>query len=434
MALTAKSLPGKLKQPGRHFDEHGLYLQVVSPTNASWVLRYERNGLARMMGLGPVHLVPLKLARERARAARLRLLDGIDPLEAKAEAKKAAALAAAKAITFEEAARSYFDQHKSKWKNPKHRAQFISTLETYAFPKIGKLSVATIDVGLVLSVLEQKHRDYPTRRLWEAIPETASRLRGRIESVLDWATVRGYRSGANPAKWNGNLAEVLPGREETQKTVHHPALPYTQIGEFLAELCERQGVAARALEFTILCASRTSEVIGARRAEFDLKAKTWTIPENRIKGEREHRVPLSDAAVAILKGLPIEESNPFMFIGPASGVGLSNMAMATVIRRMNEARTKRGLPSFVDPKQDDREITVHGFRSTFRDWAGDMTAYPNHVVEMALAHIIGNDVEAAYRRSDLFAKRVRLMSDWARYCGTRPSTKVDVVVPLRGGQ
>jgi integrase len=308
MGLTTKRI-AKLTTPGRYGDGHGLYLQILSPTNRSWLLRYERNGRGeRWMGLGPLHTIDLKKARERARKAREQLLDGIDPLDARRAERAAQALEAARTITFEKAALAYFDAHAGSWRNPKHRAQFLSTLKTYAFPKIGPLPVAAIDVGLVLKCIEP---------IWHEKTATADRVRGRIASILDWATVRGYRTGDNPARWKGFIENVLPGRSKIQKTVHLPALPFTDIPTFIAELAEREGIAARALEFTILTAARTGEVIGATWDEIDLREKIWTVPAGRIKGGREHRVPLSDRAFELLRALPQEKDNRFVFIGPA---------------------------------------------------------------------------------------------------------------------
>ena len=342
------------------------------------------------MGLGPLHTVSLQEARERARKARGQLLDGIDPLEARKTEHTRRALEAAKTITFEDAAVAYFNDHEKKWRNAKHRAQFLSTLQSYAFPTIGRLSVADIDTGLVLKCIEE---------IWKTKTETASRVRGRIEAVLDWATVRGYRTGDNPARWHGLISEVLPARGKAQKTVHHAALPFAELPAFMAALREREGgVGPRALEFTILTAARTGETLGARWTEIDIEQKTWKIPADRMKASREHRVPLSDRAIEILQSMPRETNNPFVFIGSRRG-GLSNMAMAAVLKRMKRT-----------------DITVHGFRSTFRDWAAERTNYQNQIVEMALAHVVGNKVEAAYRRGDLFNKRRRLMTDWARYC------------------
>ena len=404
MALTLKRVLG-LTTPGRYHDERGLYLRVASPTNRHWLLRYQRNGRERWLGLGSAHDVDLKTARVRARDARQKLWDGIDPIDARKKERTAQALEAARTITFEKAAIAYFDAHADSWRNAKHRAQFLSSFKVYAFPIIGRLPVADIDVSLVLKVIEP---------IWHDKTETANRVRRRIESVLDWTTVRGYRTGDNPARWKGYIENVLPPRGKIQKTIHHAALPFADLPAFMTALMQREGVAARALEFTILNASRTGEVIGATWAEIDLKERVWTIPPGRIKGGREHRVPLSDRAVELLQALPREADNPFVFIGPRQG-GLSNMAMASVLGRMGR----------------DDDITVHGFRSTFRDWAAERTSYPNHVVEMALAHVIGDKVEAAYRRGDLFEKRKRLMTDWAKYCCGRPSSLNNTIVSIR---
>lgn len=387
--LTVKKIE-RLKEPGRYLDQRGLYLQVMSATNRSWLLRYEINGRKRWMGLGPCADFTLDEARERARQARQLLADGIDPLEARQAERAQRALAAAQTITFQDAAQQYFDQHERKWRNAKHRAQFLSTLRDYAFLKIGKLSVAAIDTGLVLKVIEP---------IWQTKTETANRVRGRIESVLDWATVRGYRTGDNPARWKGHLDNVLPARSKIAPHKHHRALPYRDIPEFMTALGQREGFGARALEFTILTAARTGEVIGARWGEIDLKEKIWTVPAGRMKAAKEHRVPLSDRAVAILKALPREAE--FVFPGGRKGAPISNMAMAELLKRMERL-----------------DITVHGFRSAFRDWAAEKTTYANHVVEMALAHAIADKSEAAYRRGDLLPKRVPLMAAWARYCTT----------------
>jgi integrase len=344
----------------------------------------------------------LEQAREDARQARLQLRGGIDPLDSKRAAKLQRALDAAKSMSFKECAQAYFDQHERKWRNAKHRAQFLSTLATYAYPKIGPLPVAALDTGLVLKCIEP---------IWLTKTETASRVRSRIEAVLDWATVRGYRKGDNPARWMGHLSEVLPARGEVAKVNHHPALTFTELPSFMEEVREREGMGARALELTILTAARTGEIIGARWPEFDLKNKVWTVPAGRMKGEREHKVPLSRRAVDLLEDLP--RKGDFVFPGPKKGTAISNMAMATVLKRM---------------RRDD--ITVHGFRSTFRDWAAERTNYPNHVVEMVLAHVVGNKVEAAYRRGDLFTKRAQLMETWARYCESKP-VAADNITPLR---
>ncbi len=359
------------------------------------------------MGLGAYPDFSLKQARERARAARQLLADGIDPitardaecLEREEQARKASAIP-----TFKEAAERYFRVHGDKWRNAKHRKQFLSTLEAYAFPKLGALRVNNITTDDVRAAIEP---------IWRTIPETASRVRSRIENVLSWALANRYREGLNPARWAENLVHLLPAKGQIAKANHHAALSYDALPEFWAALNEREGIAARALEFTILTAARTGETIGATWEEIDFKGKTWVVSAGRMKAQKEHRIPLSDRALKILQALPTERGNDFVFIGPSKG-NLSNMAMSAVLRRMG---------------RDD--ITVHGFRSTFRDWAAERTATPNHVVEMALAHVIGNKVEAAYRRGDLLAKRSRLMADWARYCATKPTQTADNITPLR---
>jgi integrase len=404
MPLTPKGIAKLVRHStGRFHDGHGLYLQVFNRKSASWVLRYVRAGKEHMLGLGPVHVVGLAEARQRARAARLQLLDGLDPVEERKAKKVAAKIAEAKSVTFAECAQAYQAAHEGQWRSAKHREQYIGTLRTYAFPVFGELPVSAIDTGLVLKVLEP---------LWGSRTETARRLRGRIEKVLDWAAVRNYRSGDNPARWRGHLAEALPQRMKTT-VPHHAALPYAEVAEFMSELRAQSGTGARALEFTILTAARSGEVLGAKWSEVDLENRIWVVPAERMKAQREHRVPLSDPAIALLQSLPTEDGD-FVFIGGKAGAGLSTMAMPHWLKRLRPA------------------VTVHGFRSSFRDWAAERTNYPNHVVEMALAHHIGDKVEAAYRRGDLFEKRRRLMDEWAAYCA-RPVVTGEVVVPLRGG-
>jgi integrase len=368
------------------------------------LLRFERAGRERWLGLGPTHTFSLKEARERARDARQLLHDGIDPIDHRKAQRAALAAAKAKALTFREAAQAYFDQHEGKWRNAKHRAQVLSTLQTYAYPVLANMAVADIDTPAVLNVL---------RPIWMTKTETASRLRGRIEAVLGWATVSGYRGGDNPARWVNHLDKALAAPGQVAKPVHHAALPYAELPAFMAELGQREGTAARALAFTILTAARTGETIGATWAEVDLEDKVLTIPAGRMKGGREHKVPLNERAIELLRALPTEEGNPHVFIGPRPGSGLSNMSMTAVLRRMGYGH-----------------VTVHGFRSSFRDWAAERTNYPNHVVEMALAHAIGDKVEASYRRGDLFKKRQQLAEAWSRFCLSPPATG-ERVVPLR---
>jgi integrase len=388
----------KLKEPGRYADGGGLYLQISRWNTCSWIFRFERGGRERQMGLGPIDLVSLKDARERAWAARRLLLDGQDPIEARKEQHGALRLAAVKGITFEQCARSFIEAHAPSWRNEKHQSQWHSTLATYAYPIIGKLAVGAIDTALILKILEP---------IWVAKTETANRLRGRIEQILDWAKVRDYRQGENPARWRGHLDKLLARRSKVAPRKHRAALPYAEVGTFMAELTERPGRAARALEFLILTAARTGEVLKARRREIDLSAKIWTVPANRTKSGREHRVPLSARALMVLNGRPLpDDPDALIFPGRQPGRPLSNMAM---LKMMGEMRPG---------------LTVHGFRSTFKDWAAETTRHENIVTEMALAHRIDDDVEAAYRRGDLFQKRRALMEDWAHYCQRGPAAEV----------
>lgn len=395
-----------LSKRGLYADGLGLYLQVAEGGTKSWLFRFMKDGRARKMGLGPVHTVTLAMAREKATEARRLLLEGIDPIEARNETRQAARLDAAKALTFRECAEKYIAAHSTGWKNAKHAAQWASTLETYAYPHFGNLPVASIDVGLVLKALEP---------IWNIKTETASRVRGRIESVLDWATARKYRTGENPARWRGHLDHLLPARRDVAKVKHHAALPYADVGSFVATIREMEGVTARALEFAILTAARTNEVVKARWQEVDLDARMWVIPAGRMKAGREHRVPLSDRAIEILVSLPREKGSDFVFIGDKHGKPISNMAMLMMLRRM---------------KRDD--LTVHGFRSTFRDWAAEQTMYPNEMVEMALAHAVSDKTEAAYRRGDMLEKRRCLMHDWSVFCGL-PALGAEVGLVGGGG-
>jgi integrase len=413
--LTAKKVAKLIRRgvKGKFHDGHGLHLQIQNRNNASWFLRYERDGKEHFPGLGPVHIVGLKLARERAQALRLQLLNGVDPIAAKKAVKAQRALAAAKAMTFSQACAAYLQQHGAKWRNARHAQQWPSSLAAYAAPIIGKLPIDAIDVPLILKILEQPvpaRNGSPAGGLWATRPETARRLRGRLEAILDWAKARGYRSGENPAAWS-IISNVLPAPSKLAKVEHHIALAHSKIPEFMTRLRTRQGNAARALEFTILAAVRSGETLGARWNEIDLTTKTWTIPENRMKAGREHRVPLSDRAVEILKAIPRETDNDRIFNGPARA-GLSHAAKINLIRRLGYS-----------------DVTVHGFRSAFRDWAGDTTAFPSDVCEAALAHIRGK-TERAYQRGDLFNKRRRLMDAWAEYCTSPPSKPTADVVPI----
>jgi len=394
--------------PGMYADGAGLYLQVTRAGAKSWIYRFSLAGKAREMGLGSLSAVSLSEARIKAGECRRLREEGVDPIEARKARRLQAALDAAKTLTFKEAAASYIASHRMGWRNAKHATQWENTLATYAEPVIGALSIQAIDTALVLKVLE---------RIWKAKPETATRVRGRIEAILDWAKVRGLRQGENPARWRGHLDHLLPGRSKVRRVKHHAALPYAELPDFILQLRAHQGVAARALEFTILTAARTGDTMGAVWDEFDASDKLWIVPAERIKAGKEHRVPLSDRALAILgdaEKIARTPSGDYVFPGGKVGKPLSNMAMVEVLRRMG-----RG------------DITVHGFRSTFRDWAAERTNFPSEVVEMALAHAVGNKVEAAYRRGDLFEKRRRLMTEWATYCNM-PKAATRTIIPLRG--
>jgi integrase len=403
--LTALKIQ-KAKQPGMHCDGGGLYLRVTADRTKNWVFRFMLNGRPRWMGMGPLHTIGLADARARASDCRRQRYDGIDPIDARRAQRQQARLDAAKTITFRECAEKYITAHKPGWRNEKHAAQWEATLATYAEPVIGKLSVQAIDTTLVLKVIEP---------LWARKPETAGRLRGRIESILNWAKVRGYRAGENPARWRGHLDKLLPARAKVRKVKHHAALPYPQIGAFMVELRARDGVAARALEFAIMTATRTGEVIGATWSEIDTGARLWVIPADRMKGGREHRVPLSAAALVVLDRMREIREGDHIFPSVGRRRPLSNMALLETLRRMG-----RG------------DLTTHGFRSTFRDWAAERTSFPNEVIEMALAHAISDAVEAAYRRGDLFDKRRRLMDAWSEFLAKAPIEQ-GKVVSLRSG-
>lgn len=389
--LSDKGVKAK-SEPGRYGDGGGLYLQISSYGTKAWVFRYMLDGKARHMGLGSVNDFTLAEARERARKARQKLTDGIDPLAEREVGKAVTKAEAAKQMTFATAAERYIASKSDGWRSEVHKAQWASTLKMHA-AALSDMDVSTIETAHVMSVLEP---------IWRTKTETASRVRGRIEKVLDWAAFHKLRAGENPARWRGHLDQVLSARSKVAKVKPHPAMPYVAIGGFMATLRALDSTSARALEFTILCAARTGEVIGARWDEIDLAGKVWTIPAGRMKAEKEHRVPLSERAVAILKALPRE--GEYVFPGAKKDKPLSNMAMLELLRGM------KGVPG----------LTVHGFRSTFRDWAGETTAHPREVIEHALAHQLADKAEAAYQRGDLLAKRARLMADWATYCARKP--------------
>lgn len=402
--LTALAVK-KTSSPGYYGDGGGLWLQISKTGTKSWIFRFTSpiTKKAREMGLGSVDTYSLAEARIRAKKARQTVDEGIDPIAEREAEKQKVQVAAAMTMTFAQCAAAYIEAHEAGWKNLKHAAQWKSTLATYANPEIGNLSVAVVDTAWILKILEP---------IWKTKNETANRLRGRLEAVLDWATVRGYRAGNNPARWKGHLDTLLPAPSKIQKVIHHAALPYKDIGQFMLNLKAKDGIAALALQFAILTAARSGEVRGATWDEIDFENRTWTIPANRMKAGKEHRIPLSDSALSILQVIPRMIDNPLVFPAPRGGL-LSDMTMTAVLRRM-----ERG------------DLTVHGFRSTFRDWAGEMTAYPREVIEHALAHQLKDKAEAAYARGTLFAKRKQLMDSWATFCST-PIVTADNVISLR---
>jgi integrase len=393
---------------GRYADGGGLYLQVSSNGAKSWLFRYMMNNKARQMGLGSVRTFSLPEARETATKCRKLVYEGIDPIDHRNLERGQIRADTAKAMTFKDCAEKYISAHSPGWKNIKHTNQWTNTLVTYAYPVFSNLPVQTIDTGLVMKVLEP---------IWVTKSETASRVRGRIEAILDWASARKYREGENPARWKGHLDKLLPKRGKVQKVKHHPALPYDQIGAFMERLRQREGVAARGLEFKILTAARTAEVIGAKWDEYDLDQAIWTVPSERMKGGKEHRVPLSGAVVTIMEQMSRVKISDYVFPGGKRNRPLSNMAFNQLLKRM-------GVSNAV--------AVPHGFRSTFRDWAAEKTGVQNEVSEMALAHTVSSKVEAAYRRGDLFDKRRRLMDSWAEYCSITVEGGSNVIAILGG--
>ena len=405
----------RAKASGMYPDGDGLYLRIADDGGRAWQFRYVLKGRQRYMGLGPVSRVTLAEARQRRDEARQLVSKGIDPIEHARAAASAQALAKAALVTFKESAESLIKAKEVGWRNEKHAAQWRTTLEVYAYPIIGELPVQDVAVGHIMKILEP---------IWETKTETATRVRGRIEAVLDAAAARGHRTGDNPARWRGHLQSLLPARNKVAAVQHHPALPYGEAGAFMAELRAEEGSSALALELLILTATRTTEAIGARLSEIHLDSKTWIIPPARIKAEREHRIPLSAPAVSVIRRamkareqylkstkLTEEQAGDFLFPGKP-GTHLSNNALLALLERMG---------------RDD--LTAHGFRSTFRDWAAEQTNFPREVAEMALAHVIEDKTEAAYRRGDLFEKRRKMMDAWAGYCA-KPLAKSGNVVTL----
>jgi integrase len=391
--LTTRAIASAKPRPGKRVmlaDGGNLLLQVTGKPDGefsrSWIFRYESDGKRHDLGLGSLDTLSLADARQRARELRVQLIDGLDPRGVR-EQKRAERLAElserARRMTFRQCALRCIEGHAGSWRNAEHHRQWITSLEQYVYPLIGDLPVDEIATPQIVKVLEA---------IWKDKPETASRVRGRIERVLGWATVRGFRSGDNPARWRGHLQELFPSKGKIQKTKHHPAMPFTEVPAFMVELRANNSLTARALEYCILTATRSGEVLHAKWSELDFATKAWTIPASRMKAGKEHRVPLSARVLEILARLPREGERVFP---------LTHTAMLELLRRLGH------------------DTTVHGFRSSFRDWVAERTSYPNHVAEAALAHAVADKVEKAYRRTDLFEKRRRLMADWAAWC-SRP--------------
>jgi integrase len=396
--LTALKVE-RAKTPGMLCDGGGLYLQI-SERGRSWIFRFMLDGRAREMGLGPLAVYGLAEARALAQDARRLRHQGIDPIEHRRAARAQTRLDDAKAMTFQQCADRYIKDHRAGWRNAKHAEQWESSLRRFTFPVIGALPVQAIDTALVRKVLDP---------IWTTKPETASRVRGRIESILDWAKASGYRTGENSARWKGHLDDLLPPRSKLCRVEHYAAMPYDDLPSFLIELRKNKRIDARALEFTILTAARVNEVVGARWSE--ISGDVWTIPAERMKGGKPHRVPLSRQATDLLEMLP--RNGDLIFPGPKFGRALNINAPRKLLIGMGH------------------RVTVHGFRSSFRVWATEHTNYPDHVVEQALAHTIGSAVVRAYRRTDLIEQRRRLMDVWAKFCTTAP-TEQGKVVSLQG--
>ncbi|HEU0215049.1 MAG TPA: integrase arm-type DNA-binding domain-containing protein [Stellaceae bacterium] len=399
--LTVRRVEGE-KRPGMYADGNNLYLHVAPTGAKSWVLRYTTDGRRRDMGLGPVRLYSLAEARVRAFALCRQIAEGGDPLAERQSRKSAARLDRAREMSFSACAAAYVEAHAAGWRGPRNRDQWESSLRTYAH-SLDKIPVAEIDVALVMKVLDP---------IWAKKSETASRVRARIEAVLDWAATRGYRQGDNPARWRGHLENLLPRVTKVRAVEHHAAMQYAEIAEFMQDLRRQAGIIARALEFCILTGTRSGEVLGARWDEFDDAARLWIIPAPRTKSGREHRVPLSDAAATVVRSMAAVRVSDFVFPGARLGRPLSRMAFHELLRKMRPAGT----------------VTAHGFRSTFRDWAAEKTNFPSEIAEMALGHAVGDAVERAYRRSDQFDKRRALADSWAAYCDGDAGA---IVLPLR---
>ncbi len=425
MAKKAKELQAlavsRIKRVGMNLvgGVDGLALQVTDTGARSWILRVMVGGKRREHGLGAYSSTNgVMEARRKALEARDKIKAGVDPIEENRAARSLLAASRANAMTFEQCAIAYINVKSPEWVNAKHIQQWSNTLATYAYPVIGKLLVRDVGQAHVMQILEP---------IWTTKTETAVRLRGRLEKILAYATVNKYRTGENPARWKGHLDTLLAIPSKIAKTEHLAALPFVQTGAFMVELRKIEGMSARALEFGILCASRSGEVRGASWSEIDLAGRVWTIPAGRMKMKVEHRVPLTDEAIKLLKAMPRMGGTDLVFPN-TKGTALSDMALTATLRRMDAGKFEADGKGWRD--KDGRTATQHGFRSSFRDWSSERTSYDHNTCEMALAHAVGNAVEAAYRRGDLFDKRTRLMRDWAKFCGMVATAAT--VTPIKG--
>lgn len=401
--LSARKVES-IRKPGMIADGGGLYFRVTPTGGRGWIFRYMLDGKRHDLGLGPYPAIALADARERALAARRQVVDKMDPVADRARATLERKKKAAKAMTFAQCAEAYIAAHRAGWRNPRHHAQWTASLRDYVYPVIGELPVEAVDVALVMKIVEP---------LWSTKNETATRVRGRIEVVLDWAAARGYRQGENPARWRGHIENLLPKPSRVQRVVHHAALPYQRVPDVIARLRRLGGIGPLALEFLILTAGRLSEVTGARWSEIKLADRLWIIPGERMKSAREHRVPLSDSAMAIIDKMQARRVDESLFPSTKLGAKISYLPLSLALK-----------------KACAEKVTMHGFRASFRNWCAEQTTFAAEVAELALAHQVGNKVEQAYLRTDLFQKRRQLAEAWAGYCD-RPVASDRVVVALR---
>jgi integrase len=394
--LTAKAVENQ-KKPGLYADGGNLHLRVAPGGSKGWIFRFTLAGRTRDAGLGSYPSVSLAEARNEADRLRKQIAEGTDPVEARKTQRAASQAEAERVITFEQCAKAYVASHEVGWKNDKHWAQWHSTLKTYVYPVIGRLPVKAVDTSLVMQILEP---------IWRSKTETASRVRGRIEVILSWAKVRGYRDGENPAQWRGHLDHLLPAKGKVRNVKHHPALPYSEMPTFISRLRTYSSITARALEFLVLTNTRTNETLKATWDEIDLERRLWIIPGPRMKADKEHRVPLSSRAVELLSELAEIRRSEYVFPGMKLGRPLSQMALLMLLRRMG---------------YEQGTVTAHGFRSTFKDWVSECTNLSMEASEIALSHKVANAVEAAYRRGDMFEKRREMMEAWSAFCGSSNS-------------